>query len=74
MPYVKKQETPYVRVRRLLMGYGLDPCGLAAVLGCSRNTAAARLANPGTLTLSELGTISRAGHIPMDEIRQAIIY
>ena len=72
MPYIKAREIPYVRVKRLLLGYGLDATSLAGVLGCSYNTAASRLRNPQSLTLHELGVISRNGHIPIEELREAI--
>jgi len=73
MPYIKKAEPPFVRVARLLKGYGLQGKALAAVLGCSPPTARSRLEKPETLTLAELAMISSRGHVPMDEIRDAII-
>ena len=73
MPYVKRSEIPFIKVRRLLLGYELDPVALSKVLGCSYNTAKSRLDNPSTLTVGELETISVKGHIPIDEIRAAII-
>lgn len=72
MPYIKQRNVPYAKVRRLLLGYGLDATALSAVLGCSYNTAAARLKNPQELTLQEIGAINRRGHVPMEELREAI--
>ena len=72
MPYIKQAEAPFVKVRRLLLGYGLNATELAAVLNCSYNTAARRLEHPETFTLTELAKISTKGHIPMDEIREVI--
>lgn len=72
MPYIRPRDPPFVKVKRLLLGYGLDATRLADVLDCSYNTAAARLRDPQSLTLRELGTISRRGHVPIDEIREAI--
>lgn len=73
MPYIKRTEPPFVKIRRLLLGYELDAVALSKVLGCSYNTARARLDNPSTLTVGELDTISAKGHVPIDEIRAAII-
>ena len=73
MPYIKKSEIPFVRVRRLLLGYELDAVRLSKVLGCSYGTAKARLENPATLTLAELDLINTRGHVPVDELRAAMI-
>ena len=73
MPYIKRTETPFIKVRRLLLGYELDATALARVLGCAYNTAKARLDNPENLTLRELDLISTRGHIPVEEIRSALI-
>jgi len=73
MPYVKTREVPFARVRRLFIGYGLDATALAVVLGCSYNTAKQRLEKPETMTLADLDRVCRAGHVPMEEIRAAII-
>ena len=64
---------PFVSVRRLLLGRELDATALAQVLGCSYNTAKARLDKPETMTREELGRVCTAGHVPMEEIRAAII-
>ena len=72
MPYIKPHDPPFVKVKRLLLGYGLGVTELASVLDCSRNTAAARLNDPQRFTLGELNTISKRKHIPIDEIREAI--
>ena len=73
MPYVKSREVPFVTVRRLLLGRELDATALAKGLGCSYNTAKKRLDNPGSTTLEELDRVCRSGHVPMDDIRAAII-
>ena len=72
MPYLKKSDVPFARVRRLLLGYGVNATALAEILDCSYNTAASRLRNPQDLTLRELGAISRRGHISIEEIREVI--
>lgn len=73
MPRLRPQEVPFVRVKRLLLGYGLNGPALAKVLGCTPKTARARLERPETFTLSELAKVSTTGHVPIDEIRDAII-
>lgn len=73
MSYIKRTEPPFVKIRRLLLGYELDAVALSKILGCSYNTAKSRLDNPATLTVGELETVSAKGHVPIDEIRAAII-
>lgn len=69
MPYIKKQ--PH-KMTMLLRAYGLDGVTLAAVLECCPNTALKRIKDPTTLTVGELGKISRRAHIPIEEIRGAL--
>ncbi|MBO7668346.1 MAG: hypothetical protein J6T26_07780 [Firmicutes bacterium] len=73
MPYIKTQAAPWAAMTRLLRGYGVTPTGLSVMLDVSRPTATKRLMQPGTLTLDELHTISRRAHIPMEEIRGAVV-
>lgn len=73
MPYIKPTDPPFARVGRLLKGYGLSSGKLATVLGCSAPTALKKLKQPETLTLADLALINSRGHIPIDEIRDAII-
>lgn len=72
MPYIKKNAPPFVKITRLLRGYGFNSITLASVLGVSQPTAKKRLDRPETLTLGELDRISRFAHIPMEELRQAM--
>ena len=72
MPYIKPKEPAFAKMQRLLKGYGLSGQKLAAVLECSAPTARARLESPQTLTLEDLDRINRRGHVPMEEIREAI--
>lgn len=72
MPYIPKP-APFAKMARLLKGYGLNGTKLAKILDRSQPTGSARMHNPGTLTLEELVMISARAHIPMDEIREAII-
>jgi len=72
MPYVKKPEQPFAKMTRLLRGYGLTATEMSRLLGCSYPTGQKRLNQPESLTLAELDRISRAAHIPIEEIREAI--
>lgn len=73
MPHVKPKAPPFSRMRRLLLGYGFNGPRLARVLDVSEPTARKRLDNPELLTLQDLDRISRYGHVPIEEIREAII-
>ena len=72
MPYVKKPDPPFFKMTRLLRGYGFNGPKLAEILGVSRPTAHCRLEEPGRLTLEDLDRINRFGHIPIEELREAI--
>ena len=72
MPYIKKKEPPFAKMGRLITGYGLNAPRLAELLDVSRQTAKRRLENPETLTLQDLDRINRLGHVPIEEIRDAI--
>lgn len=72
MPYIKPKDPPFIKMQRLLKGYGLSGRKLAAILEVSPPTGAARLAEPEMLTLRDLDRINRFAHIPMEEIREAI--
>ena len=72
MPFVKR-EVPFAKMQRLLRGYGFNGPKLAEILGCSLGTARDRLNNPGHLTLLELEKINRLGHVPMEEIKNALV-
>ena len=71
MPY-KKISVPFIEMSRLLKGYDLDPPALANVLGCSTPTARRKLASPENLTLKDIRRIHMYGHVPIQEIREAI--
>jgi len=71
MPYIKKQQ-PYAKMNRLLLGYGLNGVKLSRIIGTSQPTAKKKLDNPSLLTLADLDLIHRNGHIPYDELREAI--
>jgi len=71
MPYLK-DDKPFADVERLLRGRKLTGSRLARVLGMSEQTARARLQCPGTFTLNELQKICAYGHVPAEEIREAV--
>ena len=73
MPYIKPTAIPFIKMRRLLLGYELNATKLSKALGVSYNTARARLDNPGSFTVAELDAICKKAHVPMDEIRAAMI-
>lgn len=72
MPRIRPREIPFESLKRLLVGHGLNGTTLAAVLDCSPKTARDRLNRPETFTLAELDLVCRRGHVPADEIRNAI--
>lgn len=73
MPYTKPLNPPrHERMTRLLRGYGFNAPKLAEVLNVSAPTARQRLEDPSRITLGDLDRINRFGHVPMEEIREAI--
>lgn len=69
VPYIRKKTLP---LKMLLQSYGITGRKLSEILGVSPSTGAARMANTNTLTVEELHIISTKGHIPINEIRDAI--
>jgi len=73
-----KREVPHAQLARLIIGFlGLrhNPAAdVAAILGCSENTARSRLKNPGEMTVSELTSLGRGLHIPIEDLRASIRY
>ena len=72
MPYLKKRDEPFAAFRRLLIGYGMTARVLSPIIGRNENTSRDRLKRPETFTLGELRAISLKGHIPIEEMREAI--
>ena len=72
MPYIKPKAEPWAKMTRLIRGYGITTTALANILNVSQPTASRRINNPGTLTLEELYAINTKGHIPLEEIKEAI--
>ena len=72
MPYLKPAKKPYEKMTRLLKGYGLNGENLAPMILCSAPTARKRIENPELFTLQDIANINRRGHIPLEEIREAI--
>ena len=71
MPYVKGYTEPD-KLRRLLKGYEFTAPRLASTLGCSTATAQRRLSDPASLTVEELRRINKRGHVPLEEIKEAL--
>ena len=73
-----KREVPHAQLARLIIGFlGLrhNPAAdVAAILNCSENTARSRLKNPGEMTVSELTSLGRGLHIPIEDLRASIRY
>lgn len=72
MPYLKPQKKPYEKMTRLLKGYGFNGENLAPVIFVTPTTARKRIEHPEQLTLLDIGNINRRGHIPLEELREAI--
>lgn len=71
MPYLKRNQPP--PMQKLLGAYGLNTGEpLARVLGVSIPTALKRIKDPALLTVGDLELINRRGHVPIEEIREAI--
>lgn len=71
--YLKQKDPPFFKMTKLLRGYGYSGAKLAELLGVSKPTGSKRLTDPQTLTLGDLDRINRFGHIPIEEIREAIV-
>lgn len=72
MPRLRTTDKPYAKMRRLLLGYGLNAPTLADALNVSAPTARKRLENPELLTLKDIDRINRFG-VPMEELKGAMI-
>ena len=73
MPRLKERPTPFAKVSRLIKGYGFNGSNLEPILGYSAKTNRKKIEAPRELTLGDLEKICKNGHIPIDEIREAIV-
>lgn len=73
MPRLKERQTPFAKVTRLIKGYGFNGSNLEPILGYSAKTNRKKIEDPRELTLGDLEKICKNGHIPIDEIREAIV-
>lgn len=74
MSYIKPlTPQPFARMTRLLRGYGFTGPTLAQILGCTAPTARDRIQHPERLTLEDLDNIRRRGHVPLEEIKEALV-
>lgn len=71
MPYIAPAKQPFEEVARLIRGYMQAP-KMAEAIGCTEPTARKKLDDPGRITLADLRALQRKGHIPAEEIREAI--
>lgn len=73
-----RREKPHAQLGRLLAGAAWDrKIGMEAIgatIGRNRNTASARMHDPGSLTVDELVRLGRKLQIPIEELRAAIRY
>lgn len=72
MPYKKPERVPFQSFSEFLKGKGFNSPKLAAVLGCSPNTAMKKLKKPETITLGDISKLYRRGHIPLTTLREEI--
>ena len=69
MPYIPKK---IPALQQLLRGKGFSGENLAPIIQCSPNTARKKIRDPALLTVGDLELINRRGHVPIEEIREAI--
>ena len=72
MPYIPKKD-PYQKMRQLLRAYDVNTARLQVILDCSYPTAKKKIVDPGKLTTSEWGLISKMQHIPIQEVREVFL-
>lgn len=69
MPYLRVNTHP---LTKLIKSYGFNGENLSEILRCSPTTARTKINEPQRLTVEDLESLARYGHIPVDEIRGAI--
>ena len=70
MAYTKR-EPDFVKIQRVIRGYGLNAPAIAEMIDVSAPTARKRLEHPELFSLSDLKRISQRGHIPWEELHAA---
>ncbi len=73
MPKLKERPIPFQKVQRLIKSYGFNGSNLEPILGYSAKTNREKINDPRRLTLGDLEKMCKSGHIPMEEIREAIV-
>lgn len=73
MPRLKEQKIPFLKMKRLLLSYGMNGVKLGKVIEKSHVTAKKKIENPALLTLGDLDKINKRIPIPWEEIREAIV-
>lgn len=79
MPKTVFDKKPTInRLARLLIGAigaeGKTQSEIGDIIGCTRQTVAAKLANPETLEVWQLLKIGKATNTPIEDLRAAIHY
>lgn len=64
----RREADPYSSFRALLREHELTLDQLAGIWNCCRNTAGARVRDPGSITLWQLRQLSKHGYISREEI------
>jgi len=73
MPRLKERPVPFVKVQRLIRSYGYNGSNLIPILRYSAKKNREKINDPRKLTLGDLEKMCKSGHIPMEEIREAIV-
>ena len=73
MPRLKERPIPFQKMQRLIRGYNYNGNNLEPILGYSAKTIRKKIEDPRELTLGDLEKLCRGGHIPMEEIREAMV-
>ena len=73
MPRLKERPIPFVKMQRLIRSYGYNGSNLEPILQYSAKTNRKKIEDPRELTLGDLERLCKNGHIPIDEIREAIV-
>ena len=69
----EESQMPFRKMQRLIRGYNFNGNNLEPILGYSAKTIRKKIEDPRELTLGDLEKLCRDGHIPMEEIREAMV-
>jgi hypothetical protein len=74
MPYIKPREKPFAAVGRVLKGYDVTAAEMARRTGWSYHKSRDRMEKPELFTLGEIKILSQKFHIPIEELRAAVMW